>query len=90
MLNLNLDTKNDFHGFKSGAIILYAKESLALQKIGQSLEEEFCGTAVNSSGSDLYPVKANGNEGDSVYCYNLTGLWILFYYLPLMWPLEKF
>lgn len=74
MLNLNLDTKNDFRGFKSGAIIPYIKESLAFQKIGQSVEEEFCGTAVNSPGSDLDPVKVNGNEGDSVYCYNLIGL----------------
>lgn len=74
MLNLNPYIKNDFHGFNSGAIILYIKDSLALQKIGQSIEEEFCGIPANSSSSDLDSVKVKGNEGDSVCCYN----WLAF------------
>lgn len=53
MLSLNLDTKNDVHGFKSGAIILYIKESLALQKIGQSVEEEFCAQQLTAQALSL-------------------------------------
>lgn len=83
MLNLNLYIKNDFHGFNSGAIILYIKDSLALQKIGQSIEEEFWGIPANSSSSDLDSVKVKGNEGattwlafescSTIYCHVISG-----------------